>query len=107
MENSENQKRLWAFILEKNDKIFYQKTAKAMFTLSSHFIYSFCKQFFACKAPNFLKIAYPFTQLTSGDCTIEYLEKHHLSKKASSIIFYGCIYACIHEELQLPVDHQL
>ena len=55
MENSENRKRLWAFILEKNDKTFYQKTAKVMFTLSSHFIYSFCKQFFACKAPNFVE----------------------------------------------------
>ena len=41
--------------LKKITKLFYQKTAKEMFTLQSHFIYSFCKQFFACEAPNFVE----------------------------------------------------
>ena len=33
----------------------HQKTAQQLVTLYSHFIWSFCKHFFACKAPNFVE----------------------------------------------------
>ena len=82
MENSENRKRLWAFILEKNEKNFIRRLQRRclhchhiLFTLS-------VKKFLPAKNQTLLKIAYPFTQLTSGHYTIEYLEKHRLSKKA-------------------------
>ena len=72
---------LQVFILGKNHQIFNQKNSKDLVTLQSYFFTLSVSNFLSAKHQTLLKIAYIFMRLVFGHCTMESLEKHHLSKK--------------------------
>ena len=72
---------LQAFVLGKNHQIFNQKNSKDLVTLQSYFFTLSVSNFLSAKHQTLLKIVCIFRRLVFGHCTMESLEKHHLSKK--------------------------